>query len=106
MKRFALLSASLAVMLALPATPARAENFRSWVASNGSGTACTREAPCRDFQTAYRATSAGGEINCVDNMDGGPVFIIKSITIDCTATLGAITTDGVLAVFVGPGAAV
>jgi hypothetical protein len=43
-------------------------------------------APCGDFQTAQNATSAGGEIDCLDS---GPIqggLFTKSITIDCAST--------------------
>ena len=71
MRKIALLSAVVSAMLVamLPGTPAQALNHRSWVSGTGSGTACTRAAPCADFQAAHDATSAGGEINCVDAGD-------------------------------------
>ena len=70
MRKIALLSASLAAMLValLPAAPAQALNFRyldykTFVSSTGSGTACTRVAPCSDLQAAHDATHDQGEIN-------------------------------------------
>jgi hypothetical protein len=92
MRRIALLSVSLgaALISLLPGTPAQSQNSRSWVASYGGGTACTRSAPCAKFGDAVAATSVGGEINCVDGADFGPVTITKPLTIDCAGTGGAI----------------
>jgi hypothetical protein len=79
------LAAGAVLILAWPALAAP----RTWVASFGSGATCSRSAPCADFQTAYNATDAGGEINCLDsggdNTFGG-FTIRKSITIDCAGT--------------------
>lgn len=78
---------------ALAAAPARAA-ARSFVSSAGSGTACTRVAPCADFQTAHDATTSGGTVYCLDPGDYGGVFgltITKSITIDCTGTQAGLT---------------
>ena len=44
----------------LTASSAYAHNVHSWVSRTGSGTACTRTAPCAYFFTAQAATSAGG----------------------------------------------
>src|SRR5712691_12440917 len=70
MQKIELLSASLlAAMLValLPVAPAQALNNTSFVSSTGSGTACTRDAPCNNFQAAHDATFAAGEINCLDS---------------------------------------
>jgi hypothetical protein len=94
MKTIALTSAlGVLFAVALQATPAQAAS-RTWVASFGGGTTCSRSSPCADFQTAHNATDENGEINCVDSgsFHGGTLFISKSITIDCTGTLAAITT--------------
>jgi hypothetical protein len=68
---------------------------RTFVASGGGGVACTRAAPCANFQAAHNATDANGEINCIDAGDFLGVIISKSITIDCAGTLGALTGTGV-----------
>jgi hypothetical protein len=79
-----LLAAALAI------SPAHAIP-RTFVASTGAGSACTRAAPCATFQAAHDATDAGGEINCLDGGTfGSEIVISKSITIDCTGTLGSI----------------
>src|SRR5689334_22627863 len=62
---------------------------RTFVSGTGSGTTCTRAAPCASFATAQTATDLGGEINCVDAGVFPPAVITKSLTIDCTGTLGA-----------------
>jgi hypothetical protein len=68
----------------------------TWVASNGSGVACTRAAPCATFQAAHNATDAGGVIKCADAGSYGPVTINRSITIDCTGTNGGIVATGII----------
>jgi hypothetical protein len=75
----------------LPAMTAQALP-KTFVASTGGGTTCSRAAPCDTFQAAHDATDAGGEINCLDS---GPFTdlvysytqIAKSITIDCAGTV-------------------
>jgi len=80
---------AVAAILASMFTAAHAAP-RTWVASFGSGTTCSRTAPCADLPTAYNATDAGGEINCLDA--GGDITlgsittVQKSITIDCAGT--------------------
>src|ERR1043166_2518850 len=94
MRKIALLSGSLAATLdaVLAAAPAQALNSISFVASAGSGTACTRAAPCAGFRLAHDATAAGGEIDCLDSGPFfGTAFISKSITIDCAGV--AATAD-------------
>jgi hypothetical protein len=88
------------MLVAMLPGPAQALNLRSWVSGTGSGTDCSRTAPCATFQIAHDATTAGGEINCVDAGDftaifstplvitSTPLVITKSITIDCGGTLG------------------
>src|SRR4051812_33769899 len=80
-------------LLTLPTSLAHAIP-RTFVSGTGGGVACTRAAPCADFQTAHSATDANGEINCVDAGSYGPVTITKNITIDCTGTVGSITSGG------------
>lgn len=75
--------------LALLASPASAIP-RTWVSSTGGGAACTRAAPCATFQDAHDATDENGEINCLDAGEFGRVFILRSITIDCTGVVGGI----------------
>src|SRR5262245_26381896 len=71
MSRIALAVTVIGSLLAvlLHAAPAQATNVRSWVASNGSGSSCTRLAPCANFSTAATQTDPGGVISCVDAGD-------------------------------------
>jgi hypothetical protein len=89
----AALAVSVAAMLGLTADSAYAIT-RTFVSGGGAGTACTRTAPCASFQAAHNAADPGGEINCLDPGDFGPLTVTKSITIDCTGTLGTIRTAG------------
>jgi hypothetical protein len=80
--------------------PAHAQATRTWVSGVGDDVnPCSRTAPCKTFAGAISKTAAGGEINCLDPAGFGAVTITKSITIDCTGTLGGIlasSTTGVL----------
>ena len=98
---------SLAIIgLAVPllaAAPAQAQAPRTWVSGVGddanatNGNLCSRTAPCRSFSGAIGATTAGGEINCLDPGDFGGVLITKSITISCEAgTAGSLSPGGAL----------
>jgi hypothetical protein len=89
-----LFAGAAAMLTLLPVTPTHAIP-RTFVAGNGAGVACTRAAPCGNFQFAHDATDAGGEINCVDSGHFGQVTITKSITIDCAGALGVISTTDV-----------
>ncbi|HMG46789.1 MAG TPA: hypothetical protein VK614_04955 [Allosphingosinicella sp.] len=84
----------------LYALPAHAQATRTWVSGVGDDVnPCSRTAPCKTFAGAISKTAAGGEINCLDPAGFGAVTITKSITIDCTGTLGGIlasSTTGVL----------
>jgi hypothetical protein len=65
------------------------------VSSTGSdANGCTRGQPCLTFNGALAKTAAGGEINCIDSADYGLTTINKSITIDCLASVGLISTGG------------
>ena len=71
---------SLAIIaLALPlfaAAPAQALDARTWVSGSAdNGNPCSRTAPCRTFKGALAKTAPGGEINCLDPGDFGPVHI-------------------------------
>src|SRR5262249_19400453 len=87
MPRIALLSAGLALLLALmPAGPSEAANFRSYLSGKGAGTACTLVAPCPSLADAVAATLSGGTITCVDGLpsgNAGSVPIDRSIPIHC-----------------------
>jgi Right handed beta helix region len=86
--------------LAFTASPASAQASRTWVSGVGDDVnPCSRTAPCKTFAGAISKTAAGGEINCLDPGGFGAFTANKSITIDCTGTLGGIlasSTTGVL----------
>jgi hypothetical protein len=80
---------------ALWASPAAAQATRTWVSGVGDDVnPCSRTAPCKTFAGAISKTAAGGEINCIDPGGFGAVTITKSITIDCTGTMGAVLNSG------------
>jgi hypothetical protein len=84
----------------LASQPAHAQATRTWVSGVGDDVnPCSRTAPCKTFAGAISKTAAGGEINCLDPGGMGAVTITKSITLDCTGTLGGILaalTTGVI----------
>jgi hypothetical protein len=84
----------LPMLCAIFMAPAHAQNVRSWVASDGGGSICSRAAPCATFAVAYGRTNAGGEINCVDQGDFGPLFIFTPVTVDCTGVQGRVGVAG------------
>src|SRR5688572_33066013 len=70
--------------------PAAAQATRTWVSGVGDdANPCSRTAPCKTFAGAISKTAAGGEINCLDPGGFGALTITKSITVDCTGTLGS-----------------
>jgi hypothetical protein len=83
----------------LGATSAHAQATRTWVSGVGDdANPCSRTAPCKTFAGAVSKTAAGGIINCLDPGGFGAVTITKSITLDCTSTLGSIlvaATNGI-----------
>ena len=82
------------------ASSAHAQATRTWVSGVGDDVnPCSRTAPCKTFAGAISKTAAGGEINCLDPAGFGAVTLTKSVTIDCTGTLGGIlasSTTGVI----------
>ena len=90
------------------ATPAYSQATRTWVSGVGDDVnPCSRTAPCKTFAGAISKTATGGEINCLDPAGFGAVTITKSITIDCTGTLGGVLASSTTGVIVnGAGAVV
>ena len=82
------------------ASPASAQASRTWVSGVGDDlNPCSRTAPCKTFAGAMSKTAPGGEINCLDAGGFGAFTANKSITVDCTGTMGGIlasSTTGVL----------
>ena len=65
------------------AAPANAQAPRTFVSAAGSDSnSCTFAAPCRHFQAAVNATSAGGEVDALDPAGYGPIIIHQAITIE------------------------
>lgn len=98
-----------AIFLALAflafSSPAFSQATRTWVSGVGDDVnPCSRTAPCKTFAGAISKTLAGGEINCLDPGGFGAVTITKSITIDCTGTLGSILNSGTTGVIVNDSA--
>jgi hypothetical protein len=96
MKSLQLLAAIGAICIPmLSAAPAHAQATRTWVSGVGDDVnPCSRTAPCKTFAGAISKTAAGGEIDCLDPGGFGTVTITKSITIDCSTTLGSILASG------------
>jgi hypothetical protein len=90
-----------AVTVLLSAVPASAQATRTFVSGVGNDLdPCSRTAPCRTFAGAFSKTFINGEINCLDPGGYGTVNITKSITIDCTGTLGSDLSSGTTGVIV------
>jgi hypothetical protein len=83
-----------AVFFLAVATPAHAQATRTWVSGVGDdANPCSRTAPCKTFAGAISKTAINGEINCLDPGGFGQVTITKSITIDCSGTIGGVLTS-------------
>ena len=92
-------AASCALSLSAAAAPAQAQVLlsRTWVSSDGSDlNPCTRDAPCRLFDSAMEKTADGGEVNCVDPGSFGTINITQGLTINCTGTLGSVANFSTL----------
>lgn len=89
--------------------PAQATSSRTWVSASGTNNGvCSRSSPCDTFADALVATSAGGEIDCVDAGSFGTVTITFAVTIDCNGSALAISaptaTVGTAGIVVNAGA--
>ncbi len=92
-KYFAVAGTTLA-LFALSA-PAHAQATRTFVSGVGNDAdPCSRTAPCKTFAGAISKTFINGEIDCLDPGGFGTLTITKSITIDCTGTLGSVLASG------------
>jgi hypothetical protein len=92
-KLLAVIGTTLAVF-ALSA-PAHAQATRTFVSGVGNDAdPCSRTAPCKTFAGAISKTFINGEIDCLDPGGYGTLTITKSITIDCTGTLGSVLASG------------
>jgi len=89
------------IFLVAIATFANAQATRTWVSGVGDDVnPCSRTAPCKTFAGAISKTASPGIINCLDPGGFGAVTITKSITIDCTGTIGSILSSGVQGIIV------
>src|SRR6187397_3462678 len=99
-KKFGVALVGALSALLLYSAPASAQATRTWVSGVGDDVnPCSRTAPCKTFAGAISKTANNGEINCLDPGGFGAVTITKSITIDCTGTMGGIlasSTTGIL----------
>src|SRR5436305_1935596 len=92
MQNLKLWSAALAVACIVLATPASAQNARSWVSSTGAdGNSCLRAAPCATFGGALAKTAIGGHVSCVDPGDYGTPTITQTVSIDCPEGFGNVS---------------
>jgi hypothetical protein len=83
MSRAIFIAAALALAVSLPAVPANAQSPRTFVSAAGTDNpTCSFAAPCRHFQAAVTATSAGGEVDALDPAGYGPINIDRAITIE------------------------
>jgi len=90
---------AVAMFLAVFTLSASAQATRTRVSGVGDDVnPCSRTAPCKTFAGAISKTAAGGEINCLDPGGYGTVTITKSLTIDCSGTIGSILASGTFGV--------
>jgi hypothetical protein len=83
MARTIIALAALALAVTLPAVSAQAQAPRTFVSAAGSDSnPCSFAAPCRHFQAAVNATSAGGEVDALDPAGYGPIVITQAVTIE------------------------
>jgi hypothetical protein len=96
MRRIILLAFAIGFFAPFLATaPAHAQATRTWVSGVGDdANPCSRTAPCKTFAGAISKTAPAGEIDCLDPGGFGGVTITKSITLNCSATLGSILVSG------------
>ena len=73
---------TFAFLFVLTAVAAQAQGARTFVSSAGSdANDCSRSSPCRNFQRAHDAVTAGGEVVALDSAGYGALTISKSVTI-------------------------
>ena len=106
MRRLALVTRIIGLFLPLlAAAPAQAQATRTWVSGVGDdANPCSRTAPCKTFAGAISKTAPAGEIDCLDPGGFGGVTITKSITLNCSATLGSILVAGTNGINISAGA--
>jgi hypothetical protein len=107
MRRYALIALFVGFLAPILASaPAHAQATRTWVSGVGDdANPCSRTAPCKTFAGAISKTAAAGEIDCLDPGGFGALTITKSITLNCSATLGSILVAGTNGINISAGAA-
>jgi hypothetical protein len=75
-----ILAAALALAATFASVQAQAQVIRTYVSTTGSDSSLTQ--PCRHFQAALAATSAGGEVDALEPGGYGSVTISQAVTID------------------------
>src|SRR5216110_3192735 len=101
--RFTINALAIAIFTFAFASMAQAQATRTWVSGVGDDVnPCSRTAPCKTFAGAISKTASPGIINCLDPGGFGAVTITKSITIDCTGTIGSVLSSGVQGVVINP----
>src|ERR1019366_9298556 len=106
MKIIAAFAVGLALVVALPAVTAQAQNARSFVSAHGLDTnACTLAAPCRTLAQALTLTNASGEIDVLDPAGYGALTITKAISIvnDGVGTAGVIVPSAGTGIIINAG---
>ncbi len=104
-KFLAKIFATLAVLVALMATPAMAQATRTWISGVGDdANPCSRTAPCKTFAGAISKTAANGEINVLDPGGFGGVTITKSITLRSDGALAGMLVAGTSGIIINAAA--
>jgi len=82
-KKLASIGLAASLVAILPAVSAHAQSPRTFVSAAGNDSnPCSFAAPCRHFQAAVNATSAGGEVDALDPAGYGPIVISQAVTIE------------------------
>src|ERR1700694_3759836 len=103
--RFTINVLAIGIFMFAFASLAQAQASRTWVSGVGDdANPCSRTAPCKTFAGAISKTAAFGEINCLDPGGVGAVTITKSITLNCSETLGSILVAGTNAIVIAAAA--
>jgi hypothetical protein len=83
MTRLIFIAVAFALAVLLPTISAQAQSIRTFVSTAGSDSnPCSISQPCRHFQAAVNATSAGGEVDALDAGAYGSFTISQAITIE------------------------
>jgi hypothetical protein len=83
MRSYSIILIATSLASTLIAASANAQAPRTFVSAAGSDSnPCSFAAPCRHFQAAVNATSAGGEVDALDPAGYGPIVISQAITIE------------------------